>query len=228
MSPRESYLLEQPTRREILIRLKKQGTLSVQEMARQVGITEMGVRRHLHALQRDQYVRTTICRPSAGRPSYLYSLTDKASVLFVNSYDSLVTELLDEMTDMSGASSVSQLFERRKAKLRNKYMHIIGNKKLEDRVAALTQFQNEEGYMAGLTKSEDGCYLLEEANCPVFRVASRYPQVCQCELSLFEEVLQAPVERLECMSEGGRKCLYRIGKKDAANLSSEEESSCRQ
>lgn len=211
MSPKESYLIEQPTRREMLISLKKQGTLSVQEMARQVGITEMGIRRHLYALQRDQYVRTTICRPSTGRPSYLYSLTDKASVLFVNSYDSLVTELLDEMTDLAGESSVLQLFERRKEKLRKTYTRAIGNKGLEERVAALTRFQNREGYMAGLTKSGDGRYLLEEANCPVARVASRFPQVCQCELALFEEVLQTRVERLECMSEGGRKCLYRIG-----------------
>lgn len=212
MTTKEAHLLNQPTRREILIKLKKQGTLSIQEMAAQVGITEMGIRRHLYALQKDKYVRTTICRQPLGRPAYLYSLTDKAAELFVSSYDALATELIDEMTDMAGSSFVLRLFERRRVKLLQKYTRLVEGLGLEERAAVLAQMQNDEGYMAELRKDADGNYWLEEANCPIARVAARYQQACQCELSLFSEVLQTRVERVECMAEGGKKCLYRIEK----------------
>ena len=43
--------------------------LSVGDMAKQLGITEMAVRRHLNNMERDGLVETTLVRQPMGRPS---------------------------------------------------------------------------------------------------------------------------------------------------------------
>lgn len=201
---------DRSTRRELLILLKKRGKISIQEAAEQLGISGVAVRRHIHELQKDQYVQTNIQRQSAGRPTYLYSLTEKAGALFANGYDALVNDLIDEVKDKFGVGQVSRLFDRRKEKWLRKHEESFQGLSLEKRVERLARLQEQEGYMVKVEKRGEGTIVFEEANCPIYQVAVRYRQACQCELSLFQALLAVPVVRTECMAEGGRKCQYRI------------------
>lgn len=65
-------------RRQILTALKKQGSLSVDDLSRCLGITPMGIRQHLAVLERDNLVMISSVRRGMGRPSYLYRLTELA------------------------------------------------------------------------------------------------------------------------------------------------------
>ncbi|MCP3774975.1 transcriptional regulator [Paenibacillus sp. MZ04-78.2] len=210
MNIRSSHQEDRSTRRALLNLLKKRGKISVQEAAEQLGISGVAVRRHIHELQKDQYVQTNIQRQSAGRPTYLYSLTEKAGALFANGYDALVTDLIDEVKDKFGVNQVSRLFDRRKEKWLQKHEDSFQGLDLEKRVERLARLQEQEGYMVKVEKRGDGTFVFEEANCPIYQVAVRYRQACQCELSLFQALLAVPVVRTECMAEGGRKCQYRI------------------
>ncbi len=58
----------QPTRRRILTRLKKDGGMTCQELAEALGITSMGVRRHLIMLERDGLVTYSAVQRGLGRP----------------------------------------------------------------------------------------------------------------------------------------------------------------
>lgn len=131
-----------------------------------------------------------------------------AEPLFPNQYDVLATELMDELHDMFDDSFVGKLFERRMKKLEQKYQMAVSGQGFEKRLETLAQIQDDDGYMVRLEKNSDGTYSFEEANCPISRVAIRYRQVCQCELSLFSALLDAHVERTECMADGGAKCRY--------------------
>ncbi|MNG33156.1 hypothetical protein D3C84_1193390 [compost metagenome] len=64
--------------------------------------------------------------------------------------------------------------------------------------------------MVEIEPAEAGGYQLHEFNCPIAQVAKPYQQACTCELQLFEELLQARVERTECLAKGGAKCTYAI------------------
>ena len=57
----------------------------------------------------------------------------------------------------------------------------------------------------------DGSYTLTEHNCPVDCVARDYPQACEHELKLYEDVLGTPLVREDLIAEGGTCCRYRIG-----------------
>ncbi|RJG19129.1 metalloregulator ArsR/SmtB family transcription factor [Paenibacillus thiaminolyticus] len=204
---------EQKTRRKILLLLKKHGSIRVQDISQRLGLTEMAIRKHLYALQEERFIEAAVQRQPIGRPIHVYRLTLSAEALFPNQYDALAADLLDEMNEMFGESVIRELFERRQEKLEQKHRAAMSGGSLEQRVAGLAAIQNREGYMVTVDKLDDGSFLFEEANCPIARIACRYRQACQCELSLFQEVLDAQVERLECMADGDVKCCYRIAEK---------------
>lgn len=198
------------TRKVILTMLKVKGPLSVGEMAKELGITEMAIRRHLNTLERDGLIASRLVRQAMGRPTNLYSLTELSDDLFPKKYQHLALELLEELRQEEGEQRVSRLFERRKLRLYNKYRQRMEGKTLEEKVSELADLQNASGYMVLWEKDGEGSYVLKEHNCPIAQVANEYQQACQCELSLFQNLLQAHVERTECLAKGGSKCVYVI------------------
>jgi predicted ArsR family transcriptional regulator len=190
--------------------MKTKGSLAVSEMAKQLGITEMAVRRHLNTLERDGLIEAKISRQAMGRPSHLYSLTSAADDLFPKNYHLLTLDLLGELKAGEGDDPVGRLFEGRKQKMQDRYASRMQGKNLEERVAELTEIQNSNGYMASWEKNASGDYTLNEFNCPITQVANQYEEACKCELMLFQKLLGAEVERTDCMTKGGCKCSYRI------------------
>jgi predicted ArsR family transcriptional regulator len=192
--------------------MKTRGALSVGEMAKELRITEMAVRRHLNTLERDGLIETKLSRQAMGRPTHLYSLTMLADDLFPKNYHHLTLDLLGELEAEEGSDMIGRLFERRKEKLFAKYGERMEGKELPERVTELADIQNKNGYMVQLERQDEGEFVLTEYNCPIAQVAGQYNEACQCELTLFEKLLDADVERTECLTKGGAKCTYVIRK----------------
>lgn len=206
-------LEERSTRSQLLQMLKTQGSCSTGDMAKAMGITEMAIRRHIQSMEKDGLIQSSLVRQAMGRPSYRYSLTRESDDLFPKNYPQLALDLLQELEDQPGGSElIDRMFEGRRDKLEAKYRERMQSRSLEQRVAELSAIQNVGGYMAEWTEdeTEPGTYKLHEYNCPVAQVANRYRQACHCERQLFEQLLDARVERTECLADGGRRCTYAI------------------
>ncbi|UUZ80062.1 transcriptional regulator [Paenibacillus sp. P26] len=201
---------EASTRKVIMTMLKTQGPLTVNDMSKQLGITEMAIRRHLNTLERDGLLETKLVRQAMGRPTHTYSLTVAADELFPKKYQHLTLDLLEELAEMAGEEKIDQLFDRRKKRLIEKYEERMEGKPLPERVRALAEIQNANGYMVDWGEQTDGVYVLHEHNCPIAQVALRYNHACSCELSMFQELLGAEVERTDCLAKGGSRCTYII------------------
>ncbi|MFC4099916.1 helix-turn-helix transcriptional regulator [Paenibacillus xanthanilyticus] len=200
------------TRQTILMLLKTRAHMNAGDLARELNITEMGVRRHLSALERDGLIRPTLVRQSVGRPTLRYSLTEEAEHVFPKTYSSLALDLLEELEgDPDAEGLIARMFEGRKRKLLERHAGRMGGKDLAARVRELADIQNDGGYMVSMESGGDEL-ILHEYNCPIAQVAARYEQACQCELALFRELLAADVERTECLAKGGMKCTYRIAR----------------
>jgi predicted ArsR family transcriptional regulator len=198
------------TRKLVLTMLKTRGSMTVNEMAKELGITEMAVRRHLNTLERDGLIESKLVRQAMGRPTNVYSLTVLADELFPKKYHHLVLDLLGELAAEVGEEKVDLLFERRKEKLISRYEQRMEGKELEERVAELAEIQNSNGYMVQWERNEDGHFIFKEHNCPISQVANQYNHACQCELAMFARLLKTGVERTECLAKGGSKCVYII------------------
>ncbi|HUQ64332.1 MAG TPA: winged helix-turn-helix transcriptional regulator [Acidimicrobiales bacterium] len=206
------------TRRRLLLLLRKQPGLTVTELAAEMGLTGMGVRRHLEALATDGLVESSECTPRGlGRPAAGWRLSAAGLELFPRRYDALALEVLEDVADHVGPEAVDAVFERRTEKLVVEYDRELADARgLEERVHGLAKIRDEAGYLACSAPGENGDFILTENNCAVHRVAARYPAVCAMEIALLRRVMGPDVEvtRIAHTMAGDAVCAYRMQPRD--------------
>ncbi|REK77941.1 helix-turn-helix transcriptional regulator [Paenibacillus paeoniae] len=199
------------TRERILLLMKTRGRVSASELAAELKLTEMAIRRHMYELEHAGSVQTVAVRQPMGRPLHKFELTAVADELFPKNYHALALDLLTELDeDPETAGLIDRMFEGRMRKLRDRFLPRMQGLDLEERVQALAAIQNEGGYMAQVERDSENRFTLHEYNCPITGVAGKYEQACSCELALFRSLLEVPVERTECLAKGGGRCSYSI------------------
>ncbi|MED4124210.1 transcriptional regulator [Halalkalibacterium halodurans] len=202
------------TRDLILLGLKRHGERSVGEMAKELEITEMAVRRHIQALEKDGFVQTKLVRQAMGRPTTKYLLTEKGEERFPRNYLPLTLGFLKDIEELSGIDMVHVLFEKRKERLLAEYANQMKGCSFSERVEVLAQIQNDNGYMVEWKKIDDDTYQFIEYNCPISQVAKAYPVACACEKKLFKELLQteAVVDNCCAAKDEAGYCSYTLKK----------------
>jgi len=201
----------QATRRQILMTLKTRGGMTADELSQVLGITAMGVRRHLMALERDGLVAYDTVQRGVGRPSYVYHLTELADELFPKNYDRLAKELLEIIEALDGEEKVEQLFAIRMQRLVEIYKPRLAGKDLAKQVEELARIQNENGYLAEWEQLDENTFVLSQYNCTISEVAKQCPYACDYEMRLYQELLpEAEVTRIRHATNGEVGCHYQI------------------
>lgn len=207
------------TRRELLLLLRKRPGITVAELAQELQLTGMGVRRHLDALASDGLVETvTSARRGLGRPASGWRLSTTGLELFPRRYDTLALDVLEDLAEHAGAHAVDAVFDRRCDKLVAEYEETLaGCCGLKERVAGLTKIRDDAGYLAEYSSNGGEELLLTENNCAVHKVAERYPAICAMELDLLRRVMGPDVEvtRVAHTMAGDAVCSYRIRRRSA-------------
>ncbi|MCX8103977.1 MAG: transcriptional regulator [Candidatus Bipolaricaulota bacterium] len=199
------------TRRKVLELLKLHGPMTAQRLAEELGITVMGVRGQLAALERDGIIRHEIVPQKLGRPSYLYSLTELGDELFPRTYAQFAQSLLEAIQAVEGPKALERLFDHRTELLAAQYRARMNGRSLRERVAELARIRTEEGYMADWEELGKNRFLLTEHNCAICQIAQRCPTACSHELELFRRVLDdATVTRDKHIIKGDSMCTYVI------------------
>jgi predicted ArsR family transcriptional regulator len=195
----------------VLEALKKSDGLTADQLAGLLGVTSMAVRKHLAALEREGYVDSTISRRPIGRPAHMYRLSPRAEGVFPKHYDTVVTDLLEDLIEIDGVDKVEALLSRRGERTKRTLRRYVDPKApLEQRVAGLTRAMDEIGYLATWEPMDDRRFLIKLYNCAVDRIAERFPAVCRHEATMFRDVLNAEVERSCHMLTGDHMCSYVI------------------
>lgn len=197
------------TRKQVMRLLREQGALTAKDIAHLLGITSVGVRRHLSVLEREGLAQARIVRRKMGRPALEYTLTDQANELFPRNYDLIANQILDAVSTIQGDRGVDSIFSARMDQLLQQYLPRMRGKELPERVKELARIQEEAGYMATVEETKDG-YLLLEGNCAIYRVACRFQHACHFEIELFRRLLGVPVTRVEHQMQGDRRCAYLV------------------
>jgi predicted ArsR family transcriptional regulator len=209
-------------RTRILHLLKRSDGLSAGELAKELGVTAVAVRKQLSALENESLV-TTRTRPGVrGRPSTVYVVSEAGEAHFPQTYNRLVVDLLQDLSALDGDGQVNRLFHLRNERLAKTYGLRLAGLPFAEAVQELARARNDDGYMASV-EERDGHLVLSEHNCPIYDVAQRFPQACQCEHELFEKVLQTTIKRELTLVEGGTACRYEFDSAASANSSSDSE-----
>ncbi len=208
------------TRRKILYSLKKSDGMTADQLAGLLGITSMAVRKHLAALENDDLIESTVVRRAIGRPANVYRVAAMAEDFFPKHYDLVVTELLTDLVQIDGEPKVNLLLERRSERTREFLSERLSHaRNLHERVVALTEGMDELGYYAVWEKCDDSTYFIKQYNCAINRVAACFPIACNYEADMFQQLLDADVERASHVLAGDHVCGYIVRERSRENSS---------
>lgn len=199
-----------PTRRALLVALRKRGEARAEELAGELAITVGAVRQHLHGLAAADLVTHREERAGPGRPRHLYRLAPAAEALFPRAYGELTVELLDYVADKD-PSLVARAFERRRRARVERVRERLEGLDFDARVAEVARVLDKDGYLAEVEPLEGGGWRILEHNCAILAVAQRYGHACGAELAFLREALpDADVMRVSHILTGAHACAYDV------------------
>jgi len=200
------------THHKIIEQLKIHGPLTAKVLAQELGLTTMGVRQHMLALEESDDVTFSDEKASRGRPTRYWSLTDKTNSRFANRHDELSVQLIDSVIEVFGEDGLNQLITNREdATMRTYRLALADRYGIEEKLTTLMNLRNDEGYMATMQQDDD-CYWLFENHCPICAAATKCQNFCRSELQLFQSLFSdlAVISREEHIVEGARRCAYKV------------------
>lgn len=198
-------------RQRLLEHLKRHGPTGTRDLTEALGLSENAVRHHLHALERQGFVRGDALEhpgQGAGRPARLYALTDAAEGLFPKRYAELLELLLAEAEAQSLLEPlVSSLVRRLADQLRPRLEGLSG----EARLQAALESLNLGGSLTQLEPTEGG-WEVRAYNCPYLSAGCRFEAVCDLGPRVITLATGLPAERVVCQRDGERACWLSIGR----------------
>ncbi len=197
------------TKDRIIMLLKKTGGLTAEDLSKRVGITPMGIRQHLIALERKGIVSYDAKKHGIGRPVFIYSLTDRADDIFPKVYRDFSLDLLKDLERLDGRGKIEGLLRMRKQRLLEARGKRLENHDFHGKIKALSTMLEEEGYFTELDEN-DGNYTLNQYNCPISKVASHYSEACGYEAELLSELLGRQVFMKRSIPLGDHYCSFNI------------------
>jgi predicted ArsR family transcriptional regulator len=200
----------QSTRQHILEYLQRQGRATVKELGKLLGLTSTGIRQHLTVLERDGLVDAREERGRVGRPTLVYSLTEKADALFPKTYDALATILLEEIRSSQGNERLHEILHNVAGRMAAPYVEQLEGRPLPQRVQEAARILEEQGCMVGLRESDGHEYFIDEFTCPIPKVAQQDRAVCVLHVDFVRMLTGSDTRLTQSLLRGERSCTYRV------------------
>jgi predicted ArsR family transcriptional regulator len=197
----------------ILFRIKTRGAQTAADLATAFSVTPEAVRQLVVKLEADGLVSAEDRKAGRGRPKRFWHMTDAGHARFPDRHSDLSLGLIQAVRAEFGDDGLDRLIRRRETDQLASYRQAVdGAGSLSERVAALAEVRDREGYMAEAREEADGSLTLIENHCPICAAATACQNLCRSELEIFREVLGSgvSVERTDHMIAGARRCAYRI------------------
>jgi DeoR family suf operon transcriptional repressor len=197
------------TKEQILSLLKKNGSLTIMELAHELGITEMAVRRHIQTLERDKLICSKVKKQTIGRPSKIYQLAEQGEDYFPKRYKEFSLELLQGLKEAGQEQLIKDILLKKRERFLEQYKLDQKDESFKGKMENLRRVQEQEGYMPRI-ENQDGTIHFKELNCPYVEIAKEFPEICQAERNFIQKFLDADLTPLSSMAEGHTCCHYTI------------------
>lgn len=202
------------TKKELLDIIKRNGTISINEVVEKMDLAKTTLREHFLQLERDGYITRDYVRSGPGRPSLKYQLTQKGNNLFPSGDAVVVKELLQYLKTKGEEQTIEEFFEafweKRLQKARD-LMSEVGEDDLKSRFKVFKEMLEEEGFMPELTADEEtGNVSIKECNCPFSEVVKETRLPCKLEAIFYKKLFSENAERTSFMGDGDYACSYSI------------------
>ena len=196
------------TTRGQVLSLLRRGPRTVEELARELDLTDNAIRAHLATLERDGLVTQAGLRrgAGAGKPAAIYELTPEVEVRLSRAYAPVLGALLDELANRFPQEQTEDLLRA----VGHRLAAAVHRREdtPEGRARQAVALLNELGGDASLEPDDTG-YRIRGCGCPVSAAVSRRPETCRMVQALLSDVTGAEVR--QCCEQGARpQCCFTI------------------
>ncbi|TLZ41362.1 MAG: transcriptional regulator [Methanobacteriota archaeon] len=198
------------TKKQILLTLKRSGSVSLGDLARILGISKMATLKHVTALEARGLLERSSRPGGRGRPRAFFALTEGSKSLFPEAYTHMTLCALRFIEEKLGRKAIVRLLEQRAQEVLDTNRRRIPSEGLREKVSELAKIRDEGGYMAELGRSGKNTVEMLEHNCPIMAVAQEYPEACGIEREMFQKLLRADVETSHRVVAGDPVCRFLI------------------
>jgi predicted ArsR family transcriptional regulator len=204
------------TRMEVLELLRRKGHASADAIASDLDVTPNAVRQHLTNLERDGFVSSQPERRARGRPSLLFSLTERADSVFPKRYGQLATMVLQEVQEIGGAAALDEIFARVAARHAEVIEKDLGGLDFDQKLNRVVAWISRAGTLAEQTQTEEGVKVTIH-NCPFRNTALKFPQVCTITPHLMARLLGTAVSQSDSIHRRDPYCSFVVQRPTASN-----------
>lgn len=205
-----SLISGRSTRMEIMELLRRGRSASAETISADLGITPNAVRQHLTNLERDGYVQSTPVKHKRGRPSLIFTLTDRADQAFPKRYGQLATMVLTELQEMGGPDALDEIFRRVALRHADAVEPDLDGLDFDEKLNHVVEWIARAGTLADSEELPDGTVRVTIHNCPFRATALKFPQVCTITPHMLTRLLDASVSQENSIHRRDPHCSFLV------------------
>jgi predicted ArsR family transcriptional regulator len=210
-----SMIAGRSTRMEVLELIRRKGRASAEAIATDLGVTPNAIRQHLTNLERDGFVVNHSERRARGRPSLLFSLTERADSVFPKRYGQLASMVLQEVQELGGPEALDDIFARVAARHAEAIGRDIEGLDFDEKLRRVVAWIGRAGTLAEQTEVEEGVQITIH-NCPFRNTALKFPQVCTITPQLISRLLDTGVSQADSIHRRDPYCSFVVQRPTAS------------
>jgi predicted ArsR family transcriptional regulator len=201
-------MMSESSDRPLLDLIRREGPLTIVEMAGRLGVTPTAVRNRLSRLVESGLVERRAEVGGRGRPRHTYRASVEAQKRLGQNYADLAVVLWDElMSTVEDRKLRRILFGRITERMADVYRSQLEGDEWEGRLVQLGTILHDRGIEAEVTRGEGGALpILKQHSCPYYALAEVDRAVCAMERKMFEKVVGRSLRLSQCRLDGHRSC----------------------
>ena len=200
-----------PTKRKILLTLKRKGEIDLESLSLELGISKMGVLKHIRDLEELGFVKRSSKKIGVGRPRLVLSLTAQAAEIFPHAYAKITLFAFKYIEEKLGKKGVEDLLKRIFEENYHYYQERIKGSTFEERLKEFAALRDQSGYMVQVKNLKNGDFEFSELNCPIHVIADNYKIACKYEMELFK-VISPDIKLKRKIEHGKSTCKFILSK----------------
>jgi predicted ArsR family transcriptional regulator len=200
------------TRDQVLRIVRGHKEATVSQIAETLGLTHQGVRRHLDGLRADGLIDAKLVRHGVGRPSMVFSATDRGDETAGHTYLQLLSRLfrhIEKEPEGERRQMLEEMFSGIAREVAAEHVAEVRGQTLDERVAQVTRALETEGIADFWTKEGD-VFHIHNNECPYLRLAELSDAPCRSDRQSIELLVGTSVEQTRRIVDGAPVCEYVI------------------
>ena len=191
-----------------VVGLLRGGSVTVNELAEKLGLTDNAVRAHLMSLERDGLVRQGGTQRGARKPHFAYELTEEAERLFPKAYDTLLNQLITTLKGRLPPSAIEEVLREVGKTLGARHASNGDPADVEGRLRNAVEVLKAIGGTPAVERG-DGKLLIRSGGCPLASAVAEHPEVCELAEALVAELVGLPVREV-CERGASPRCRFEV------------------